>query len=133
EASVGIEFNFWEFDLHRLQRQFSPYIYAGVAGLSYRVADHDKNDDLDSSRRMTLAFPFGLGVKGEVLPNLVVGAEIIARYSLVNDIDGSYPEKKPESGDYLVFGDYNTNDWYVFSGITLTYTFGKRPCNYCYD
>ena len=30
----------------------------------------------------------------------------------------------------LRFGNLNNNDWYVFSGITLTYTFGEKPC-YC--
>ena len=28
------------------------------------------------------------------------------------------------------FGNFNNNDWYVFSGFTLTYTFGRKPC-YC--
>ncbi|WP_236636736.1 type IX secretion system protein PorG [Sinomicrobium soli] len=135
EASLGIEFNFWEFDLHSLHRPFTPYIYAGVAGLNYRMWYLEQSTEQlrPQKRRTTLAFPFGLGVKGEVLPNLILGAEVIVRYSLANDIDGSYPEKEPEAGDYRVFGSYNTNDWYVFSGITLTYTFGKRPCNYCYD
>ncbi|MEP2335783.1 MAG: DUF6089 family protein, partial [Nonlabens ulvanivorans] len=28
------------------------------------------------------------------------------------------------------FGNINNNDWYVFSGVTLTYAFGRKPC-YC--
>jgi hypothetical protein len=28
---------------------------------------------------------------------------------------------------YLKFGNINNNDWYVFSGLTLTYTFGENP------
>jgi hypothetical protein len=28
---------------------------------------------------------------------------------------------------YLKFGNINNNDWYVFSGLTLTYTFGEKP------
>jgi hypothetical protein len=27
------------------------------------------------------------------------------------------------------FGNINNNDWYVFSGITLTYTLGLKPCH----
>ena len=33
-------------------------------------------------------------------------------------------------GLFLVFGNINNNDWYVFSLINLSYTFGRKPC-YC--
>jgi hypothetical protein len=32
-----------------------------------------------------------------------------------------------ENLTYLKFGNINNNDWYVFSGLTLTYTFGEKP------
>lgn len=135
EGSLGMEFHFWEYDLHTLYKPFTPYIYGGVSAFNYRPHYLDRNIDrliAGKDRRTSFAFPFGLGVKGEVLPNLILGAEVIARYTLVNDIDGSDPKKGPE-GLYREFGNFNSNDWYVFSGITITYTFGKRPCTYCYD
>ncbi|MDA9239205.1 DUF6089 family protein, partial [Flavobacteriaceae bacterium] len=30
----------------------------------------------------------------------------------------------------LKFGNQNNNDWYVFTGITFSFTFGREPC-YC--
>jgi len=27
----------------------------------------------------------------------------------------------------------NNNDWYTFSGVTVTYTFGRKPCYCSYD
>jgi hypothetical protein len=47
-----------------------------------------------------------------------------AKYTFA-DIDGSYPTN--ENLTYLKFGNINNNDWYVFSGLTLTYTFGEKP------
>jgi hypothetical protein len=28
------------------------------------------------------------------------------------------------------FGNINNNDWYVFTGLTISFTFGDLPC-YC--
>jgi hypothetical protein len=52
---------------------------------------------------------------------LVLALETGARYTLTDNIDGSFNQK---------FGNINNNDWYVFTGATLTYTFGTKPC-YC--
>jgi hypothetical protein len=45
------------------------------------------------------------------------------RYTLTDNLDGSNP--KNESLKSSQFGNINNNDWYVFSGLTLTYTFGE--------
>ncbi|MBC9796670.1 hypothetical protein IBL28_11875 [Sinomicrobium sp. FJxs] len=139
EGSLGMEFHFWEYDLHTLYKPFTPYIYGGVSVFNYRKVDdyYDNGGTLspNSRRKTSFAIPFGLGVKGEVLPNLILGAEVIARYTLVNDIDNSEPKDiaNADGRNYPGFGNYNSNDWYVFSGITITYTFGKRPCTFCYE
>ena len=76
----------------------------------------------------SFAIPIILGIKSNIAPNWVLGAEVGVRYTFTDDIDGS----NPSNGNYksLHFGNLNNNDWYVFSGITLTYTFGQKPC-YC--
>ena len=38
----------------------------------------------------------------------------------------SYPEN--DNFTNWRFGNLNSNDWYVFSGVTITYTFGQNPC-----
>ena len=58
--------------------------------------------------------------------NLIIGFEIAPRYTFADDIDGSFP--KNDGLKPLRFGNINSNDWYVFSGFTLTYTFGRKPC-----
>jgi hypothetical protein len=67
-----------------------------------------------------------LGVKANIFENFVVGAEVGARYTFTDNLDGSNPEN--ENFKNWRFGNLNSNDWYVFSGITLTYTFGQNPC-----
>ncbi|MFT7395360.1 MAG: hypothetical protein ACI96G_000085, partial [Flavobacterium sp.] len=74
--------------------------------------------------------PMILGIKSNITPSLIVALEMGARYTFTDNLDGSNPKK--ESLKPLQFGNINNNDWYVFSGLTLTYTFGEKPC-YCAD
>ena len=76
------------------------------------------------SKQKTLALPIILGVKSNLTSNFVVGLEVGSRFTFVDDLDGSLPLNINETP----FGNFNNNDWYVFSGITLTYTFGNKPC-----
>ena len=69
-----------------------------------------------------------VGIKTNITENLILGAEVGARYTFTDNLDGSNP--KNENLIPLRFGNIDTNDWYVFSGLTLTYTFGNKPC-YC--
>ena len=71
-----------------------------------------------------------VGVKSNITKHLILGAEIGARYTFTDNIDGSNPDN--ENLQTLKFGNINNNDWYLFSGFTLTYTFGEKPC-YCAD
>ncbi len=69
-----------------------------------------------------------LGYKTNISNHLILAAEIGARYTFSDELDGSVPDG--EFREQLSFGNTNNNDWYMFTGITLTYTFGRRPC-YC--
>jgi Domain of unknown function (DUF6089) len=130
EFSAGLEFNFFDFNLHDFKTKITPYIYTGVSGFVYNqlffVNGQPKKDYQDGG----FAIPMIVGVKTNFLRNFILGAEIGARYTLTDNIDGSNP-KNPNLNS-LRFGNYNSNDWYVFSGFTLTYTFGDKPC-YCKD
>lgn len=130
EFSAGLEFNFFDFNLHDFKPLFTPYVYSG---LSYTHYDglfflNDKVQ-IDNTRR-TLAIPMVVGVKGRIFDHLILGFEVGARYTFKDDLDGSKPSNKDL--DPLKFGNINSTDWYVFSGFTLTYTFGNKPC-YCRD
>lgn len=130
ELSLGLEFNFFDFDLHELKRQITPYVYGGLSYFRYDsqyvLRGNTEVDDAENS----LAIPMVVGVKSNITPDLILGFEIGARYTFADDIDGSNPKKAEYQT--LKFGNINSNDWYVFTGFTLTYTFGNSPC-YCQE
>ncbi len=130
EFSAGLEFNFFDFNLHQMERKMTPYVYTGISYFTYNelfiISGETKKDYGDS----TFAIPMIVGIKSNITRNLILGAEVGVRYTLTDNLDGSNP--KNENLEPLRFGNLNSNDWYVFSGLTLTYTFGEKPC-YCAD
>jgi hypothetical protein len=127
EISAGIEFTFLDFNLHSGDFIFTPYIYTGISMLNHRNFYY-ANNTLFPGKSNSNAFgiPIALGAKFTLTEHLIFGMEIAARYTFSDEIDGSVPD--PEELNILKFGNINNNDWYVFSGFTLTYTFGRNPC-----
>jgi len=131
EFSIGMEFNFLPFSLHNFRKPFTPYIYGGISYLNHSDFFFQGNQVVDNGNRNTFAIPMTLGVKGKIGQHLVLGAEIGARYAFTDNLDGSNPDVSNNRD--LRFGNIFSDDWYVFTGFTLTYTFGRRPCYYCYE
>ena len=128
EVSLGLEFNFFDFNLHEMKNKITPYVYSGISYFRYDelyilsgVTRKDKSTG-------SFAIPMNLGIKSNIMPNFILAVEVGARYTLTDNLDGSNP--KNDNLETLRFGNLNNNDWYVFSGLTLTYTFGNKPC-YC--
>lgn len=130
ELAAGLEFTFFDYSLHDGRRNFTPYLFSGIA-----VAYHDnfyyRNDRIIDEDTESLAFgiPMALGVKGRLTEHIILSFEIGARYTFSDEIDGSEPDSH-QIKDTMSIGNVNNNDWYVFSGLTITYTFGRKPC-YC--
>jgi len=82
----------------------------------------------ENTSSWTFGIPMVLGLKTTVLDSFILGLEVGARYTFSDELDGSVPSASFRQN--LSFGNTNSNDWYVFSGFTITYTFGERPC-YC--
>ena len=130
EISLGIEFTFFDFNLHDTATKGTPYLYTGITTANHDNFYFDNNGEITSENTNSWAYgiPMVLGYKFLLNPHIVLGAEIGARYTFTDEIDGSVPDA--EYREEFSFGNTNSNDWYVFSGITLTYTFGQKPC-YC--
>ncbi len=128
EVSLGMEFNFFDFNLHDSRTKITPYVYSGLSYFAYTelyiLPEGTKEDYNEGS----LAIPMVVGIKSNFAENFVIGFEVGARYTFTDNLDGSNP--KNENLAPLRFGNTNSKDWYVFSGFTLTYTFGNKPC-YC--
>ena len=128
ELSVGLEFNFFDFNLHSFDQKITPYIYTGVAYTNYDEKYFFGGKSVKDINRGVFALPMILGIKTNITKNYVLGFEVGVRYSFTDNLDGSNP--KNENFKTLQFGNLDSKDWYVFSGVTLTYTFGEKPC-YC--
>lgn len=128
EAAIGFEFNFNDFNLHTLDKKITPYVVASLSYVHYDGLFFPSNIAKSDNAHGTVGVPMIVGVKHNILPNWIIAAEVGARYTFADDIDGSYPTNKNLQN--LKFGNLNSKDWFVFTGITLTYTFGEKPC-YC--
>ncbi len=131
ELTAGMEFTFLEFDLHEYYSQrlkTTPYLFTGISYVSYSALALDAGEILPYNSHTTLAMPMAVGIKTMISRQLILSFEINARYTFTDDLDGSNPVRDKEEYESLKFGNLNTNDWYVFTGVTLTYTFGKNPC-----
>ncbi|EDP72411.1 hypothetical protein FBALC1_14957 [Flavobacteriales bacterium ALC-1] len=130
EISAGMEFTFLDFDLHTSGMKGTPYLYSGITlanheNYYFTPAGEFTSEDTNS---WALGIPIVIGYKTNISNHLILAAEIGARYTFSDELDGSMPDA--EYREQFSFGNTNSTDWYVFSGITLTYTFGRRPC-YC--
>ena len=130
EVSLGLEFNFFEFNLHELGNKITPYVYSGISYFKYDELYVLSGETQKDKKESSFAIPLIIGLKSSITPRLILAAEVGMRATLTDNIDGSFP--KDENLKSLRFGNINNNDWYVFSGLTLTYTFGQKPC-YCAD
>jgi Domain of unknown function (DUF6089) len=132
EFSLGIEYTFWEFSMYSGRAASTPYLYTGITYFGYNALYKRPGSNLivEYDQAGTLALPMVVGYKATLGRKLVLGFEIGARYTFTDDLDGSNPVKNLAGDTALKFGNTNSNDWYVFTGVTFTFTFGRKPC-YC--
>ena len=132
EASAGLEFNFVEYNLHKLGRAFTPYLYTGISYFRYDYNYFDAGQLIDLNQREgAIAIPMTAGAKLRLNQFLILGAEIGARYTFTDNLDASNPEGS--NYEAFRFGNVFSDDWYVFSGVTLAFTFGRKPCQDCFE
>ena len=127
EISAGLEFNFFPFDLHQFDMQYTPYVFTG---LTYFWHTDFETDNLTIGKgfdpERSLSIPMVVGFKARIAHSFIIGIEAGARYSFSDNLDGS--NSPNENYKSIRFGNLNSNDWYMFTGATITYTFGENPC-----
>ena len=130
ELSAGMEFTFVDFNLHEPGRKATPYLYTGITFANFDNYYFDANGNRISENTSSNAYgiPMVVGFKTTLTDKFILALEVGARYTFTDEIDGSVPDG--EWAQHLSFGNLNNNDWYVFTGATLTFTFGRKPC-YC--
>lgn len=152
EVSALFEYNFFPINGEQ-ENAHSPYIFAGLGFFgAYRdIYNFSKNEDLklqvqkEEELKFNYSVPFGVGYKYKFNWNWVASAEVGFRPTFIDYLDkgiveeedlyfigegfNDIKEKEDIIREYTAeVGDNRKNDWYVFTGLTLTYTFGRPAC-----
>lgn len=153
EASVLFEYNFFPINSEQ-ESAHSPYIFAGLGVFGYEHPLYNVRNVVDANNpnvlrkevsvreeelKFSYTIPFGVGYKYKFAYNWIVGLEVGVRPTFIDDLDKGYAKKedfRTENGEEVdaeivvnhQIGDVSNRDWYVFTGITLTYNFGRMPC-----
>ncbi|MFK8059130.1 MAG: DUF6089 family protein [Polaribacter sp.] len=123
ELALGIEYNFYEYNVAEEGKTWTPYLLIEVAGFKYtNVVEHIAGSAPVFGNKTSFAIPFGLGFKSKLYRSLAFALETKIRYTFEDDLDyvsNSTPNVNIEG---------TGNDWYMFTGFSLIYTFGRPPC-----
>lgn len=132
EFSLGGEVNYYDFNLHGNEKMIAPYLFLGVGFVRYNLFYHENKtlENIDYGKGIDITLPAIVGVKANVSPFFILGLELGVRYTLTDNLDGSAPVTEDNLINDLKFGNLQNNDWYVFTGLTISFTFGDLPC-YC--
>ncbi len=106
DLGLDFEFNWWPYKAASRKEKYSPYVSAGL-GYSLNYAGGSVSH---------LYLPFGGGMKVNLGPRLSGGVEVNMRKTFTDLIDG-ITNLGGEGVQTLV----GNNDWYLFTGVFLTY------------
>ena len=123
ELAAGMEYNFYEYDISSEDKNWTPYILFELAAFNYSyVKGLDSAGNNVLGKKTSIAVPMGIGFKSKLFGNLAYSLETKFRYTFKDDLDNATNEMLSSK-----FGGTG-NDWYMFSGISLIYTFGRPAC-----
>lgn len=122
EGALGIEFSFFKYSLSKIGFTQTPYIIVEVGAVNYTLVSIGG----ETKRASSLVFPVGVGYKMKLANNLEIALETSFRYTFKDVID--YNNHAIVGNDRYTFGNPKSNDWYVFTGITISYAFGRPGC-----
>jgi hypothetical protein len=123
ELAVGIEYNFYEYDISSDDKSWTPYMLIELAALNYNYVTRETlAGAYELGTKNSFAIPFGIGLKSKLTGPIAIAIETKFRYTFDDDLDYT-TNNIPD----LDFGG-NNSDWYMFTGVSLIYTFGRPPC-----
>ena len=120
EVALGLEFNFYEFDISSEDKSWTPYILVELAAFNYSIIVEETA--IANKNKTVLALPIGIGFKSKLIGNLAFSLETKFRYTFEDDLDFI----SEDNLDLNIEG--NSNDWYMFTGVSIIYTFGRPAC-----
>lgn len=123
ELSVGIEFNYFDYDVMSVYKGYTPYIFLDFAGIYSK--ERIRHDSTSSELRNSISYviPFGIGYKSRITDRLGYSLELRTHYTFSDNLDSDNT-----AVSVIEYENLNTNDWYFFTGFSLVYSFGRPPC-----
>jgi hypothetical protein len=149
DFSLRFEFNFLDFFIGSKRSFFSPFIFGGASLFTF----NPKRDGVELKpihtegkkySGISVAMPFGIGFKFSVSDKLGIGIEWGMRKTItdyIDDVSTIYNFEDSEdryytdpTGQYeqnMQRGNSQNNDWYNFTGISISYKFNLLNQHKC--
>ncbi len=126
EGTMGFEYHFLSYRSTKNRNKIAPYATLGFGFVNVRNVKRTYQD----FNNLQFIMPMGGGVKYEMTKRLTLTAELGARKTFFDYLDGV------SDGDQFIknyqYGNPNDDDWYFFSTLSLTYVLYKIPCPFPY-
>ena len=123
EFAVGLDYNFYDYNISESDKTWTPYLFLEVAAFNYAYAESEiAPQEYNLERKTSVSIPVGFGIKSKLAGALAVSLETKFALTFEDDLDFS-TARIPS----LSFGT-DGNDWYMFTHISFIYTFGRPPC-----
>ena len=138
EFSAKIEYNFLDYFDEVEKENFTPYLLFGLGGtiIENRTSRDDK---LSKNKKLILNIPFGMGLKYLINKQFSLAIEFEIKKTFYDEIDYLTGANTKDidnitglnfnnSQKNYQYGSGNNNDFYYFTGISLSYIFYRIPC-----
>jgi len=140
ELSLTYEFNFYNFSYVESQSEIaSPYLFAGIAGFHFnpkgviagnKIDLQSQQNELVEYSKISVAIPFGLGIKLRVSDDVALALEYGMRKTFTDYIDDV---STVFNDNPFQRGDSQSNDWYQFAGLSFSFRVGSKFTNCHFD
>ena len=126
EASAIVEYNFLDYHYRTDKVHFTPYLFAGIAAFYASTTTETNNSALTGTfnqkgSMLGLSIPAGAGLKYALSEHINLGLEVGVRKAFTDQLD-----HLSDQDPFLV--NSHDQDWYYYSGVSLSYTFFKIRC-----
>lgn len=122
EVSLITEYNFFSYQYSRMHKDWSPYVFGGVAFMSFSPRDTPVSD----YKQAGVVIPFGIGIKYNLTGPWDLNVEFGTRKTFTDYLDnlGGDNPALPRN----VQNDYSRDDMYYYTSLGITYKFIRVIC-----
>ena len=122
EVSLITEYNFFSYQYSRMHKDWSPYVFGGVAFMSFTP----RGTPVSDYKQAGVVIPFGIGIKYNLTGPWDLNVEFGTRKTFTDYLDnlGGDNPALPRN----VQNDYSRGDMYYYTSLGITYKFIRVIC-----